>query len=124
MFRRTASRRNWTARCGGADVGLLYDPRRDGRGRACALAGKQRWRRRPALRVRRNYPYAGKGDGLTSHLAPALFHAARMSGIELEINQAIVYAAGALTSAGLCCVRCARLPHANRCAALRCDLLP
>ena len=40
----------------------------------------------PALTVRRNYPYAGKGDGLTAwfrrHLPPDAY-----VGIELEINQ-------------------------------------
>jgi hypothetical protein len=40
----------------------------------------------PHLNVRRNYPYAGKGDGLTKHLRkrypPRVY-----VGIELEINQ-------------------------------------
>jgi len=76
-----------------ADVGLLYDPKRVGE---VALAS--RWKAAleqaaPELRVRRNYPYAGKGDGLTSHLrlrySPALY-----VGIELEVNQKIVFAAG------------------------------
>ena len=52
----------------GTDVGLLYDPARCGEAEVCA-----RWKETlaalaPQLRVRRNYPYAGKGDGLTSHL--------------------------------------------------------
>jgi|GEM_PF-3900962 len=44
-------------------------------------------------RVRRNYPCAGKGDGLTSHLR-LLFPPRAYVGIELEVNQSIVLAAG------------------------------
>ena len=47
----------------------------------------------PELRVRRNYPYAGKGDGLTSHLRRR-FGQSDYVGIELEINQGIVLTAG------------------------------
>jgi predicted N-formylglutamate amidohydrolase len=76
-----------------ADVGLLYDPVRQGEVELCA-----RWKASlavlaPALRVRRNYPYAGKGDGLTRHLR-SRFPDHAYVGIELEINQAIVFAAG------------------------------
>jgi predicted N-formylglutamate amidohydrolase len=76
-----------------ADVGLLYDPGRRGEVELCArwqaaLAGFA-----PELRVRRNYPYAGKGDGLTlylrRHFAPGTY-----VGIELEVNQGIVIAGG------------------------------
>jgi hypothetical protein len=45
------------------------------------------------LRVRRNYPYAGKGDGLTSQLR-LRFAPSDYVGIELEVNQGIVFAAG------------------------------
>ena len=76
-----------------ADVGLLYHPGRHGEARLCA-----RWKASlaafaPELRVRRNYPYAGKGDGLTSHLR-LRFPSNAYVGIELEINQSIVLAAG------------------------------
>ena len=76
-----------------ADVGLLYDPRRRGEVRLCA-----RWKAAladlaPELRVRRNYPYAGKGDGLTSYLRRR-FSPAAYVGVELEVNQKIVFAAG------------------------------
>ena len=69
-----------------ADVGLLYDPVRPGEVALC-----ERWKAAlrtlaPHLNVRRNYPYAGKGDGLTKHLRrrypPRVY-----VGIELEINQ-------------------------------------
>jgi hypothetical protein len=46
------------------------------------------------LRVRRNYPYAGKGDGLTRHLRRR-FPPREYVGIELEVNQRIVIDAGA-----------------------------
>jgi predicted N-formylglutamate amidohydrolase len=76
-----------------ADVGLLYHPGRHGEAELCA-----RWKASlaafaPELRVRRNYPYAGKGDGLTSHLR-LRFPSKAYVGIELEINQSIVLPAG------------------------------
>jgi predicted N-formylglutamate amidohydrolase len=69
-----------------ADIGLLYDPRRP---RERALAA--RWRSairaiEPGLRVRFNYPYAGRADGLTTALRRR-FPDSRYAGIELEINQ-------------------------------------
>jgi predicted N-formylglutamate amidohydrolase len=77
----------------GADVGLLYHPGRRGEAEVCA-----RWKDSLAalasdLRVRRNYPYAGKGDGLTSHLR-LRFAQSDYVGIELEVNQGIVFGAG------------------------------
>ena len=54
-----------------------------------ALAG-----RAPELRVRRNYPYAGKGDGMTRFLRRR-YPASRYVGIELELNQAFVREGGA-----------------------------
>jgi predicted N-formylglutamate amidohydrolase len=76
-----------------ADVGLLYHPGRHGEAELCA-----RWKASlaalaPELVVRRNYPYAGKGDGLTSHLR-LRFPPGAYVGVELEINQGIVFAAG------------------------------
>jgi predicted N-formylglutamate amidohydrolase len=76
-----------------ADVGLLYDPARRGEALLCA-----RWKAAlaalaPGLRVRRNYPYAGKGDGLTGSLRRTFRHGTYL-GIELEINQQIVLAGG------------------------------
>jgi predicted N-formylglutamate amidohydrolase len=76
-----------------ADVGLLYDPRRRGEVRLCARWKDSLAHLAPELRVRRNYPYAGKGDGLTAHLR-ARFPQGAYVGIEVEINQAIVFAAG------------------------------
>lgn len=76
-----------------ADVGLLYDPRR-GKEREFA----HRWRDAlravaPALRVRRNYPYLGRSDGLVTDLRRRI-PPDRYLGLELEMNQAMVAAAG------------------------------
>jgi predicted N-formylglutamate amidohydrolase len=81
-----------------ADVAWLYDPRRD---REAALA--QRWmaqlaRLRPDLRLRRNYPYQGRGDGLTALLRKR-FSGESYLGIELEVNQRFVVQGGAAWAA-------------------------
>jgi predicted N-formylglutamate amidohydrolase len=77
----------------GADVGLLYHPGRRGEAEVCARWKESLAASAPELRVRRNYPYAGKGDGLTSHLR-LRFAQSDYVGIELEVNQSIVFAAG------------------------------
>jgi predicted N-formylglutamate amidohydrolase len=77
----------------GTDVGLLYHPARRGEAEVCARWKESLAASAPELRVRRNYPYAGKGDGLTSHLR-LRFAPSDYVGIELEINQGIVLAAG------------------------------
>jgi predicted N-formylglutamate amidohydrolase len=79
-----------------ADVGLLYHPARRREVALCerwkaALAGS-------ALRVRRNYPYEGKHDGLTAYLRRR-FPAGAYAGIELEVNQSLVLAGGRRWSA-------------------------
>lgn len=72
-----------------ADIGLLYDPSRP---RERSLCGD--WKAAlesldPVLRVRRNYPYLGKANGLVTHLRAA-FGPRRYLGIELEANQALL----------------------------------
>jgi predicted N-formylglutamate amidohydrolase len=69
-----------------ADIGLLYDPARPGEADLC-----ERWKAAlricaPDLAVRRNYPYAGKDDGLTAWFRRSL-PADAYVGIELEVNQ-------------------------------------
>jgi predicted N-formylglutamate amidohydrolase len=76
-----------------ADIGLLYDPARPGEADFCG-----RWKTAlkacaPYLTVRRNYPYAGKGDGLTAWFRRRLPPVAYV-GIELEINQKHIIRAG------------------------------
>jgi predicted N-formylglutamate amidohydrolase len=69
-----------------ADVGLLYDPRRK-RERRLALLWRSALRSlRPELRVRRNYPYLGRCDGLVTTLR-GRFPVASYLGLELEVNQ-------------------------------------
>lgn len=76
-----------------ADVGLLYHPGRHGEAELCANWKASLAIRAPQLRVRRNYPYAGKGDGLPSHLRSRCPDSSYV-GIELEVNQGIVFASG------------------------------
>lgn len=77
-----------------ADVAWLYDPRRPGEvafARAWMRALEQR---SPELRLRRNYPYQGRADGLTASLRrhhPDVTYV----GIELEVNQRFVEQGGA-----------------------------
>jgi predicted N-formylglutamate amidohydrolase len=77
-----------------ADVGWLYDPHR-----ASEAALSRRWmaelkQRAPGLRLRRNYPYQGRGDGLASLLRKR-FSGQVYLGIELEVNQRFVERGGA-----------------------------
>jgi predicted N-formylglutamate amidohydrolase len=72
-----------------ADVGLLYDPARPGEARLCGAIKAALHAQTPSLRVRRNYPYAGKADGLTTSLRTR-YSPREYVGIEVELNQAIV----------------------------------
>lgn len=69
-----------------ADIGFLYDPARSGEVELCRRWQEQLSALAPGLKVRRNYPYAGKSDGLTAYLRRR-FPAGVYIGIELEINQ-------------------------------------
>ena len=69
------------------DVGLLYDPGRALERRICRAVQRELARALPRLRVRRNWPYRGTSDGLTTHLRRR-FEAGAYAGIELELNQA------------------------------------
>jgi len=72
-----------------ADVTVLYDSRRKRETEFC-----DRWMAclhelDPTLRIRRNYPYLGKADGLTTALRKR-YPESRYLGIELEISQGLV----------------------------------
>ena len=76
-----------------ADIGLLYDPSRPGE-----VAFASRWlealkKKAPALRLRRNYPYLGRSDGVAQALRRQHPPDAYV-GIELEVNQRYVEAGG------------------------------
>lgn len=88
---------SFTPRLGGEvrrnDAGLLYDPARPLERQFCA-----RWQQLireydAGLAVRRNYPYRGRADGLTTTLRRA-FAADRYLGLELELSQARLAAGG------------------------------
>jgi predicted N-formylglutamate amidohydrolase len=73
-------------------IGILYDPKRRAE-RERALV----WQRRlasalPGIGVRRNAPYRGDADGLTTALRREL-PASRYEGIELELNQRLIASA-------------------------------
>ena len=69
-----------------ADIALLYDPARP-RERALAAGWLRALRlAEPARVVRRNDPYRGNADGLTTALRHE-YPAARYLGIEIEVNQ-------------------------------------
>lgn len=79
----------WNRRRRRFEIGLLYDParapeRRFARAWQQALADEA-----PALRVRRNQPYRGTSDGLTTALR-RLHLPDRYLGIELEVNQRLL----------------------------------
>lgn len=75
------------------DVGLLYDPRRGAERRFCERWSALLAERIAPLRVRRNSPYRGTADGLTTALRRR-FPATRYLGIEIEVNQKHVLPGG------------------------------
>ena len=95
MSRRTASRRCSTARCatptspGCTTRGAAARPSSPapGSARCAALA--------PDLRLRRNYPYRGRDDGLVVLAAQAPCRTTQYLGLELEVNQRFVEQGGA-----------------------------
>jgi predicted N-formylglutamate amidohydrolase len=68
------------------DVGLLYDPRRPRERSLCDRWDAALRARAPRWRVRRNQPYRGTDDGLTTWLRER-FADADYAGIEVEVNQ-------------------------------------
>nr|WP_255478720.1 N-formylglutamate amidohydrolase [Rufibacter sp. XAAS-G3-1] len=69
-----------------ADLGLLYDPKRE---REQFFAA--RWRQQlqlvqPAIKIRYNYPTKGTSDGFLTQLRRS-FPKAQYAGVELEVNQ-------------------------------------
>ena len=71
-----------------ADVGILYDPSRPAEARIADVLIKNILEREPSLRIRKNYPYLGKSDGLTTTLRQKFGTA--YAGIEIEINQKLL----------------------------------
>ena len=69
-----------------ADIGLLYDPSRRSERDLCHAWQSTLRAADGTLLVRRNYPYRGSADGLTTHLR-RLHPSGRYAGIEIEVNQ-------------------------------------
>lgn len=70
------------------DIGLCYDSRRKTELKL-ALEWQAALRTHGELRIRRNYPYSGLYDGLTSSFRK-LYSEKKYRGFEIEINQALV----------------------------------
>jgi predicted N-formylglutamate amidohydrolase len=70
----------------GADLALLYDPARPLERGLCSSWAEALARALPRLAVRRNQPYRGASDGLTTWLRRR-FPAEAYLGIEIEVNQ-------------------------------------
>jgi predicted N-formylglutamate amidohydrolase len=76
-----------------AEIGLLYDPKRHRESAFCRRWYTALHALAPKLRVRRNYPYRGAADGLTTTLRRQ-FPPTRYLGLELEVNNALLTQAG------------------------------
>ncbi|MFZ0427801.1 MAG: N-formylglutamate amidohydrolase [Acidobacteriota bacterium] len=73
-----------------ADVGLLYDPSRQGESILARSWKESLEKLEPRLVIRLNYPYRGTADGHVTALRTR-FDAERYLGLELEINQRHVF---------------------------------
>jgi predicted N-formylglutamate amidohydrolase len=84
------SSHSFTPQLGGevrrADIGLLYDPARASERDLCLTWQNAIGRLDGNLVVRRNYPYRGSADGLTTHLRKR-YSDGRYTGVEIEVNQ-------------------------------------
>jgi predicted N-formylglutamate amidohydrolase len=68
------------------ELGLLYDPARSAEARFAAAFKGALQRDSPGIRVRRNAPYRGNADGLTTAMRKERSER-KYLGIELELNQ-------------------------------------
>lgn len=69
-----------------ADVGFLYDPSRSKERQLCISWQNMMRELSNDIKIRRNYPYLGKNDGLTTFFRKR-FPKDSYIGVELEINQ-------------------------------------
>ena len=76
-----------------ADLALLYDPARPLERGLCSSWAEALARALPRLAVRRNQPYRGASDGLTTWLRRR-FPAEAYLGIEIEVSQRLLTAGG------------------------------
>ena len=78
----------WNGQARNADIGILYDPART-QENDYAQSLQSTLRQQTGLRIRRNYPYLGRAEGMTTCLRKQ-FNQKRYLGIELELNQAFL----------------------------------
>lgn len=78
-----------------AELGFLYDPSRKNEKEISRIWKKQMSLVLPGWRLRFNYPYRGKPDGLTAHFRK-IYPDNRYLGIELELNQKFVNNQGSI----------------------------
>lgn len=71
------------------EIGLLYNPERKNEKSISVKWKKELKTLNPSWRVRFNYPYRGKPDGLTAHFRRQ-YPDGRYLGVEMEINQKFV----------------------------------
>ncbi len=71
-----------------AEIGLLYDPSRPSEKTWANGLAREIQERLADLRLRRNYPYLGTSDGLTTWLRKH-YDANEYAGIEIEVNQSL-----------------------------------
>jgi predicted N-formylglutamate amidohydrolase len=71
-----------------ADIGILYDPARS-QETAYANELQRRLQEWSGLRIRRNYPYRGRSDGMTRRFRRQ-YPQSRYLGFEIEFNQALL----------------------------------
>lgn len=69
-----------------ADIGLLYDPARENERDFCTRLQSILQDQPQNLIIRRNYPYRGNADGLTTYLRKK-YSGSKYIGIEIEVNQ-------------------------------------
>ncbi len=74
-----------------ADIGLLYDPSRRTELAFCEHLQHLLKQSVPESVIRRNYPYRGNADGLTTHFRK-VFKNRDYQGVEIEVNQKLVVA--------------------------------
>jgi predicted N-formylglutamate amidohydrolase len=72
-----------------ADTGLLYDPARKSERDVAVRIAEALKQQSPHIRIRMNYPYAGKADGHATALRKS-FGPGEYAGLELEINQQLL----------------------------------
>ncbi len=69
-----------------AEIGLLYDPSRANESKLAGHLENGLNNSIPKLRVRRNYPYKGTSDGITTYMRRHFSNESYL-GLEIEINQ-------------------------------------